>query len=69
MAISKRLENLAKKFDIKNIWYRPNPVNKKIFLSIIKKYILRNKLTKFNNNDLLLNLVANFIDRKNQLLL
>ena len=68
IAISKRLEIIAKKFDVKNIWQRPNPVDEnKFFVDRKKKYFLRSKLTKFNQNDILLNLVANFIDRKNQL--
>ena len=68
IAISKRLEIIAKKFDVKNIWQRPNPVDEnKFFVDHKKKYFLRSKLTKFNQNDILLNLVANFIDRKNQL--
>ena len=68
IAISKRLESLAKDFEIKNVWYRFNPVNEfKFFVDYKKKYFLRNKLTKFNQNDKVLNLVANFLDRKNQL--
>jgi len=68
VAISKKLEILAKKFDIKNIWQRPNPVDeKKFFIDFKNKYFFRNKLTKFNHNDIVLCLVANFIDRKNQL--
>lgn len=68
VAISKRLEILAKSFDVKNIWYRPNPVNEnEFFIDFKKKYLLRKQLTKFNSDDVLLNLVANFIDRKNQL--
>ena len=68
VAISKRLEILAKRFDLKNIWQRPNPVDEnKFFIDYKKKYFLRNKLTKFNQDDVVLNLVANFIDRKNQL--
>ena len=68
IAISKRLEILAKSFDVKNIWYRPNPVNEnEFFIDYKKKYLLRKQLTKFNSDDVLLNLVANFIDRKNQL--
>ena len=67
VAISKRLEILAKKFYVKNIWQRPNPVDeKKFFIDYKKKYFLRNKLTKFNQKDIVLNLVANFVDRKNQ---
>ncbi|MDB3938713.1 glycosyltransferase [Candidatus Pelagibacter sp.] len=68
IAISKKLEILSKRFEVKNIWQRPNPVDKsKFFVDFKKKYFLRNKLTKFNQNDVVLNLVANFIDRKNQL--
>ena len=38
IAISKYLKNKCKKIGIKNIWYRPNPVNlKKFKLNIIKK--------------------------------
>ena len=68
VAISKKLEILAKKFDIKNVWQRPNPVDEnKFFLDYKKKYFFRKKLTRFSENDIVLNLVANFIDRKNQL--
>ena len=68
VAISQRLEILSKSFDVKNIWQRPNPVDEsKFFVDFKKKYFLRSKLTKFNQNDVVLNLVANFIDRKNQL--
>ena len=60
IAISKKLENLAKKFDVKNIWQRPNPVDENIFfVDYDRKYFLRNKLTRFNQNDIVLNLVAN----------
>ena len=31
VAISKKLSDLAFKFDVKNIWYRANPVNEKFF--------------------------------------
>ena len=48
VAISKRLDNLAKKFEIKNIWCRPNPVDEKFFfIDYKKKYLLRQKLIKF----------------------
>ena len=68
VSISKRLEILARKFEVKNIWQRPNPVDEnKFFVDYKKKYYFRNKLTKFNQDDVVLNLVANFIDRKNQL--
>ena len=68
IAISKRLKNLAKNYYVRNIWYRPNPVDeKKYFIDYKNKYSLRNRLTKFNNQDKVLALIANFIDRKNQL--
>lgn len=68
IAISKRLEKVAKNFDVKNIWYRLNPVDEnKFFVNFDRKYSLRDKITKFNQNDIVLNLVANFVDRKNQL--
>jgi glycosyltransferase involved in cell wall biosynthesis len=68
VAISKKLEILAKKFDMENVWLRPNPIDQnKFFIDFTNKYFLRNKLTKFNQNDIVLNLVANYIDRKNQL--
>lgn len=68
IAISKKLENLAKNFNVKNIWQRPNPIDESIFfVDYDRKYFFRNKLTKFHQNDIVLNLVANFIDRKNQL--
>ena len=68
IAISKRLEILSKTFKVKNIWQRPNPVDEnKFFVDFKKKYFFRNKLTKFDQNDVVLSLVANFIDRKNQL--
>ena len=68
IAISKRLEFVARNFDIKNIWQRPNPVNKNIFfINYEKKYLYRENLTRFSKKDILLSLIANFIDRKNQL--
>ena len=68
IAISKRLQKLALKYSLKNVWERPNPVDENLFFIDYKnKYFLRNKLTKFNRNDIVLSLVANFIDRKNQL--
>ncbi len=68
IAISKKLENLAIKFGVKNIWVRPNPVNEKIFfVDYKKKFLLRTNLTKFNQNDKVLSQIANFIENKNQL--
>ena len=68
VAISKKLEILAKKFEMRNVWLRPNPIDhNKFFIDYKNKYFLRSKLTKFNQGDIVLNLVANYIDRKNQL--
>ncbi len=68
IAISKKLETVAKNFEVKNIWHRYNPVDEnKFFIDYGKKFYLRKKLTRFSKNDILLSLVANFIDRKNQL--
>lgn len=68
VAISRRLEILAKKFEMKNIWTRPNPIDEtKFFIDYGNKYFLRKKLTKFNEDDIVLSFVANYIDRKNQL--
>ena len=39
IAISKRLESLAKDFEIKNVWYRFNPVNEFKFFVDYKKNI------------------------------
>lgn len=68
VAISKKLDLVAKDFEVQNVWQRPNPVNKnKFFINYEKKYYYRKNLTSFNKNDILLSLIANFIDRKNQL--
>lgn len=68
VAISKRLENLAKSYGIKNIWTRPNPIDEsRFFVDYENKYKLREKLCKFSKNDIVLGLIANFLDRKNQL--
>lgn len=68
IAISKKLEIVAQNFEVKNIWHRYNPVDEnKFFIDYKKKFLLREKLTRFSKNDILLSLVANFIDRKNQL--
>ena len=68
VAISDRLRKVSEKFDIKNIWCRPNPIDEIKFLPQPNhKFPLRIKLTKFGKNDVVLSLIANFIDRKNQL--
>ena len=68
IAISKKLEIVAQNFEVKNIWHRHNPVDENIFfINYEKKYLYRENLTRFSKNDILLSLIANFIDRKNQL--
>jgi len=53
---------------MENIWTRPNPIDEsKFFVDFNNKYILRKKLTKFYENDIVLSLVANCIEGKNQL--
>lgn len=68
VAISKRLENLAIKFGVKNVWNRPNPVNEIFcFIDYKQKLLLRTNLTKFNQTDKVLSVIANFSENKNQL--
>ena len=68
VAISKKLENLAINFKVKNIWCRLNPVDEnRFFVDYKSKYSFRSKLSKFNQKDVVLTSVANFIDNKNQL--
>ncbi|MDC0940526.1 glycosyltransferase [Candidatus Pelagibacter sp.] len=68
IAISKRLEKVSKNFDIKNIWTRFNQVEEnKFFYDYDNKNLLRKKISKFKDNDKVLNLTANYNDGKNQL--
>ena len=68
VAISERLLRVSKKYNIKNIWCRPNPIDEIKFIpQPNNKSSLRRKLTKFDKNDIVLSLIANFIDRKNQM--
>ena len=71
VAISKRLEILARKFAIKNIWSRPNPVNEDKFnlCSEELKSILREKYTKFSDQDTVLCHIGSLCDRKNHIFL
>ncbi|WP_103642782.1 glycosyltransferase family 4 protein [Campylobacter concisus] len=71
VAISKRLEILSRKFAIKNIWSRPNPVNEDKFnlCSEEIKKILRKKYTKFSDQDTVLCHIASLCDRKNHIFL
>lgn len=71
IAISKKLEELCKFYRVKNIWMRPNPVNTKIFFWVdnIKKIELRNKLTNFSSEDIVLIHIASFMTQKNHIFL
>ena len=71
IAISKKLELLCKKHEVKNIWSRPNPVNEKKFFSVKKfeKMRLRNKLTNFLPKDIILVHIASYMRQKNHIFL
>lgn len=71
IAISKKLEELCEKYKVKNIWMRPNPVNEKKFYTIEKseKIKLRDKLTPFSKDAVVLTHIATFIRRKNHIFL
>ena len=71
IAISKKLEELCKTYTVKNIWMRPNPVNENKFFLIdkVEKTKLRNKLTNFLNDDIVLTHIATFITQKNHIFL
>ena len=71
IAISKKLEELCKTHKVKNIWMRPNPINENKFFIIDRKekYKLRNKLTNFSNDDIVLTHIATFITQKNHIFL
>jgi glycosyltransferase involved in cell wall biosynthesis len=68
VAISPMLEKMAKQHLVKNIWQRPNPVEINKFSLELKekKYLLRKKITHFDDKDIVLASVANFSQRKNQ---
>ena len=71
IAISKKLEELCKTHKVKNIWMRPNPINENKFFIIDRKekFKLRNKLTNFSNDDIVLTHIATFITQKNHIFL
>jgi glycosyltransferase involved in cell wall biosynthesis len=71
IAISKKLEELCKFYRVKNIWMRPNPINEEIFFWVdnIKKLELRNKLTNFSSEDIVLIHIASFMTQKNHIFL
>ncbi len=71
IAISKKLEELCINHKVKNIWMRPNPINENKFFIIdgVEKLKLRNKLTNFLNDDIVLTHIATFISQKNHIFL
>jgi len=72
VAISKQLEKVCNQFGYtKNVWCRPNPINKALFyLRTDKdKYDLRERLTPFKPHDKVLTYVAKFVPRKNHIFL
>ncbi len=71
IAISKKLEELCKTHRVKNIWMRPNPINENKFFIVdrIEKLKLRNKLTNFSNDDIVMTHIATFISQKNHIFL
>ena len=71
IAISKKLEEVCKLNKVKNIWMRPNPINENKFFQINKekKIELRNKLTNFSKDDIILLHFASYMKRKNHIFL
>lgn len=71
VAISPKLESLAKKHSVRQVWQRPNPIDKSVFNIEIRgrQMELRSKLTPFSNKDIVLTYVAMFWRNKNQLFL
>jgi glycosyltransferase involved in cell wall biosynthesis len=66
VAISEKVETMIAQYDVKNTWQRPNPVDEKRFLINFKsKYELREKLSKFREDDIVITHIALFIKRKN----
>ena len=70
IAISKKLEIIAKKHNVRNVWLRPNPIDeKKFFIDYERKYLYRKKLTKFNKSHKVITCIANYTENKNQIFL
>jgi len=69
IAISKKLQELCKRYNVKNIWMRPNPIEKKFFLleNRNEKFTLRRKLTSFSNEDIVLIHIASYMRQKNHI--
>jgi glycosyltransferase involved in cell wall biosynthesis len=71
ICISKRLESMCRRNGItQSIWTRPNPVDVQRFhLERHRKSEHRRKNTIFNDQDIVLLNISNFIPRKNQILI
>ena len=71
VAISPKLESLAIKNSVKNVWQRPNPIDKSKFNLQIrtKKMEFRSTISPFSDEDIVLTYVAMFWRNKNQLFL
>ena len=72
VAISKELESVCKEYGYnKNVWCRPNPINKDHFYVRSKsdKNNLRGKYSPFNSSDTVLVYIAKFRSRKNHIFL
>lgn len=68
VAISPMLEKLAIKSNVKHVWLRPNPVDQDKFnlKNRANRNNLREELTRFNNDDVVLAYVAAIGENKNQ---
>lgn len=69
VAISRELEELCKKNEVKNVWTRPNPIDEKFFFRVDNnhKNKIRNKLIHFTNEDIILTHIASYMKRKNHI--
>ena len=67
--ISKRLEKLCEIHNVKNYWSRPNPIDEKKFFFVDKKkkFELRNRLTGFTNENIILTHIASYMRQKNHI--
>ncbi len=73
VCISERLKVTCLKNNIleDNLWCRPNPVDENRFRTVenTDKISLRKKLTRFNENDIVISCIAKYIPRKNHKIL
>lgn len=71
VAISPLIEEALKKYGLTNIWMRPNPIDedKFRFYTFKEKYSLRNRLTKFSKDDIVLSYIGKWRPSKNHIFL